>query len=455
MEGIVNTVAFTVFLVRLEGYMVNLALPTIASRFGAAPSDVSWVILSYLLFMTSAMLVAGKLADRLGLRRLFLTGYAVFSAASLLGGCAPTLTVLEAARALQGIGAAMMITTSFALVVHHVPPQRRGWAFGLCALANSLGIMAGAPLGGFVTGAFSWRGIFFIKVAVGALVFAMARRSLPADEAPPPASRLLPFDWAGGAFSFLFLSTLVFGLDSAVTNGLASWGVILTLLVSLTALGAFIYSESRAADPILRLRVFQGTGFFLANATTILGVAILAGGNFLLPFYLERLKGLTPQYTGAVMMIYSIVYMPLGLISGSLTDRFGPRPIATAGLLIAFPAPLLFALTLDGGGVMPAVVYLVLLACAYGFFFAANNTLVLGLSPPGEQGIAAGVYSTVINVGMILGVCLFEGVFTLAGGPAEAAPVPSRPFAAAFTAGAATGLGAFLLSLWGLLKAKR
>ncbi|HQB14687.1 MAG TPA: MFS transporter, partial [Syntrophales bacterium] len=141
----VFSIAFAVFMVRLDGYVVNISLPTLARHFQAGANEVSWVVLSYLLVMTGSTLIFGKLVDRLGLKKIFLGGYGLFTLSSLLCGLAPTILLLDAARALQGAGGAMMVTAGMAGIPHYLPKNIVGWAFGICSLANSLGIMVGAP----------------------------------------------------------------------------------------------------------------------------------------------------------------------------------------------------------------------------------------------------------------------------------------------------------------------
>ncbi len=164
---VILCIAFAVFMVRLDGYIVNISLPTIARYFQVGTSEVSWIVLIYLLVMTGCMLILGKLGDRFGLKRIFLMGYLVFSVSSLFCGLAPTIHTLDLARAVQGVGGAMMIVSAFAIVSRLLPEHLTGWAFGVCSFANSLGIMVGSPLGGFITGFFSWKWIFLINVPIG------------------------------------------------------------------------------------------------------------------------------------------------------------------------------------------------------------------------------------------------------------------------------------------------
>jgi len=414
LRWIVFSVALAVFMVRLDSYVVNISLPTMARYFRVGTGEVSWVILSYLLVMTGSTLIFGKLVDRLGLKKVFLGGYGLFTLGSLCCGLAPTIYLLDAARCLQGAGGAMMITSGMAGIPHYLPQHIAGWAFGICSLANSLGIMVGAPLGGFITGFFTWQWIFILNIPIGIMAVMLGRKYLPPDPPVPVAPPGFRFDVGGSILSFIGLSALVFALSRGNVAGWTSLTILASLAAGGAALSGFYSLERRAGDPILNLKLFRNREFSFAIATTMLALMLLSGGNFLVPFYLEIIKGLSPEHVGAVVMIYSVVYMPIGPYAGKLSDRISPRRLCTGAMAVAFIACLLFALTLPLAGILPIIVYLTLLAVAYAFFFPANNHLVMALAPPDHQGSASAIYSTVMNVGMVLGVCLFEGTFAQA-----------------------------------------
>jgi EmrB/QacA subfamily drug resistance transporter len=416
IRWIVFSVAFAVFMVRLDGYIVNISLPTLARNFHVGTSEASWVILSYLLVVTGSTLIFGKLADRIGLKKIFVWGYGFFALGSLLCGLSPTIYLLDSARCLQGVGGAMMITSGMASIPHYLPKNIAGWAFGICSLANSLGIMVGAPLGGVITGFISWRWIFLINVPVGLLAIMIAKRSLPADQTRPPLLLVedRPFDVFGSVLSFIGLAALVFALSRGDAEGWQSGLILTAFAVAGSSLLAFYLRERTVSDPILNLKIFRNRDFSFAVLTTLVALMLLSGGNFLIPFYLELIKGLRPEHVGAVVMIYSVVNMPIGPFAGRLSDRINPRRLCTVAMLLAFISCLVFALTLSMTGLFPVILYLVLLAISYALFFPANNHLVMSLAPEESQGTASAIYTNTMNVGMVLGVCLFEGAFSQA-----------------------------------------
>jgi len=412
IRWIVFSVAFAVFMVRLDSYIVVISLPTLARYFQVGTSEVSWVILSYLLVMTGTTLIFGKLVDRIGLKKIFVWGYGLFTLGSLLCGLSPTIYLLDAARCLQGAGGAMMITSAMASIPHYLPKNIAGWAFGICSLANSLGIMVGAPLGGLITGFLSWHWIFLINVPVGILAIVIVKRSLPADQSRSPLVESQPFDVSGSILSFVGLTALVFALSRGDDEGWQSELILTAVAVAGASLLAFYLRERSTRDPILNLKIFRNRDFSFAVITTLVALMLLAGGNFLIPFYLELIKGLRPEHVGAVVMIYSVVYMPIGPFAGRLSDRINPRRLCTVAMFLAFIACLIFSMTLSLPGLFPAVLYLVLLAVSYALFFPANNHLVMALAPEESQGTASAIYTNTMNVGMVLGVCLFEGAFS-------------------------------------------
>jgi len=458
VRWVVFSVAFAVFMVRLDGYVVNISLPSLARYFQVGANEVSWVVLSYLLVMTGSTLICGKLVDRVGLKKIFVGGYGLFTLGSFLCGISPTVLFLDAARCLQGAGGAMMITGGMAGIPRYLPRHIVGWAFGVCSLANSLGIMVGAPLGGIITGFLSWRWIFLINIPVGITAFIISRRNLPADPGAATVPAKPTFDIAGSILSFTGLTALVFALSMGNGMGWTNMIIIAALSVAFFSLTAFFLQEKSTRDPILKLSLFRDRNFSLATLTTLLALMLLAGGNFLVPFYLEIVKGLRPEHVGAVVMIYSLVYMPIGPYAGKLSDRCDPRRLCTIAMLLAATACVVFAVSIPLPGLTPVVVYLILLAVAYALFFPANNNLVMTLAPSENQGAASAIYTNVMNVGMVLGVCLFEGMFSHslpaglslrdlpAGADSENLTAVSAAFQSAFLVGAFFSIAAFVAS---------
>jgi MFS family permease len=294
--------AFAAFMVRMDGYIVNICLPTMARYFQAGTGAISLVVLAYMLVLTSTMLAMGSLGDRFGLKRLILTGYAVFTIGSFFCGFSSSLAGLVLSRGLQGLGGAMLITAGFAIIPRFLPKEMTGWAFGIIATATSLGILVGAPLGSYIAAYLSWHWIFYINVPLGVVAFWFTWRILP-DDGPAASATSPSFDAIGAVLSVIALITFTM---TVVARGKGGW---LIPVVCVLSFAAFILNEKRHASPLLDLGLFRNKIFAWANLMTFLMMSVLAGLNFLFPFYLEVVQGL------AVSMSCSVVHAATGCVN--------------------------------------------------------------------------------------------------------------------------------------------
>jgi len=453
--GIVLSICFAAFMATLDSYIVTISLPVIARDFGVGPGPASWVVLSYVLLLTAAMLIVGKLADRIGLKRVFLFGYGTFLAGSALCGIAGNLPLLVAARALQGVGGAMLTIPAYALIPRHVPQGIRGRAFGLLATAAALGLAVGAPAGGVITGYLSWNWIFLINIPLGIPAILLARKALPDDspkgEAAEAAGR---FDLPGALLSFAGVLLLVLTLNRGNGLGWNSPPVIAGLAGSALLAAAFVVREQRTANPLVDPALFAVRDFTRATLGASLAFLVLAGSNFLLPFYLQRLKGLSPQSAGFMLLLYSLAYLLVSPLAGRAADRGGSARLCFLGTLSAAAACGFFALSLSISGIAPVALFLAWLGASYGLFFSPNTTLVMTAAPPDRQGVASGVFSVISRLSIVLGVSLFETLFSrfapgAGSGAAAAGSVPvhlENGFRAAYILGALLCLGASLFA---------
>jgi EmrB/QacA subfamily drug resistance transporter len=409
---IVFNVCFAAFMATLDSYIVNVSLPSIARYFSITISTVSLVVLSYLLSLTSMTLIVGKLADTFGLKKIFTLGYLVFTLGSLLCGLSWTIYLLIASRFIQGIGGAMIIVSGYAIVARYLPGDIRGWAFGYLAVVAALGITVGTPLGGIITGYFSWHWIFLINVPVGIIAAISGYRSLPGEEKAAGAVRRAPFDRRGAFLSFIGILALIFALNYGQEAGWKSPCIIVAFLITVISLALFIREQKRSADPLLDLTILRSRPFVFALLAAVAAIMILSGSNFILPFYLELDRGLQPQQAGLVLMIYSIMCMIVAPLAGRASDRVRPVFLCMAALFSAAAACNVFSLTLHCRGLLPVIVFLAWYGASNALFLSPNNNLVMGLAPEHKQGTASGVFNLVGRLGMVLGVCVFETVFS-------------------------------------------
>jgi EmrB/QacA subfamily drug resistance transporter len=451
---LVLSICFAAFMATLDSYIVTISLPVIARSFGVGPGTVSWVVLSYVLFLTATMLVVGKLADRIGLKRIFLIGYGTFLAGSALCGVSGNLPLLVAARALQGVGGAMLTVPAYALIPRHVPERIRGWAFGLLATAAALGLAVGAPAGGVITGYLSWNWIFLINLPIGIPAILLARKVLPDDEVRSEGDACGPFDLPGALLSFAGVLLLILTLNRGRELGWVSPPVIAGLAGSALLAALFVVRESRVEDPLVAPALFAARNFTRAAVGAGLAFMVLAGSNFLLPFYLQRLKGMPPRDAGFLLMLYSAAYLAVSPLAGRAADRIAPAWLCFLGTLSAAVACGFFALSLSSSGLAPVALFLVWLGASYGLFFSPNTTLVMGAAPLDAQGSGAAMFSVISRLSIVLGVSLFETLFSQfapeTGSGAAAGTVSSSDlqagFRAAYILGAALCLAASLFS---------
>lgn len=408
---IVLSVAFAAFMCTLDNLIVNISLPTIAQHFNVSTSIVSRIILVYLLFLTSTVLLFGKLADRHGHAKVFCWGYGLFSFSSLLCGLSPSINILILSRCLQGIGASILFAIGPAVIARYLPCELRGWGYGLITTAASVGLSLGAPLGGLITSYLSWHWIFLINVPVGIVALIVLKRVFPAEPRKEPTGE--GFDYAGAILSVIWLVALMYFLNMGQEHGWLSPVIFISLALAVSFLVAFIIHEKRFHDPLISFELLGDGSFFFANAANLCAFALMAGNSFIMSFYLIQFKELKPDEAGFIMMSYSIVVMFVGPWAGRMCGRIPPRRLCIIGMMSATAACIFFAVFLKQAGVYPAIGFLMWLGLSYGFFISPNNTQIMNLAPEHHQGSASGVLKTLTNLGAMFGVCLFETIYTL------------------------------------------
>ena len=409
---ILFSIAFATFMVNVDSYIVNISLPTISSYFRADTASVSWVVMSYQLTVTGLLLVFGTLGDRIGIKRLFMLGYGLFTVSSLLCAMSPTLGWLVAGRALQGIGASVLYALTPAMVPKFLPPDMRGTAFGTLATVAALGITLGTPLGGLLTGILSWHWAFLINLPIGLAAMLVCHRVLPDDQPLQGGIKLPAFDYAGSALSFIGLLSLIYMLSRLDSTSARSPVVIAALSIFLVSSAAFVLWERLTPHPLLDYSLFRDRSFNLGNLANFLCLSFLAGHNFIIPFYLIIIKGLPTEKAGSVFLLYSLVYMGVGPLAGKLTKRISPRTLCSAALGLGVIVSLGFSVLLRNDGMLAVYAYFVGMALVMATFIPANNTLVMGMAPHGKQGVVAGSFRMIGRVGMTFGICLFQALFT-------------------------------------------
>jgi DHA2 family methylenomycin A resistance protein-like MFS transporter len=397
------------FAITLDALVVNVALPSIRHDLGGGITGLQWVVDGYTLMFAALLLSAGSLSDRVGARRAFGTGMAVFVVASAACSVAPDLGVLIAARLLQGAGAAVMMPSSLTLIREAYPDQvRRGRAIGVWTVAGAVAAGAG-PVAGGALNLVSWRMIFFINLPVGAVaLFFLAR----AGRSP---RREVPFDWAGQILVVLAMSALTYGVIEVGADGFGAWDVQVALAGSVAALAAFIAVQARAAHPMVPLDLFRSRTVVIASGTGFAFMTGFYGTVFLYSIYLQQSRGLSPLATGLVFVPSSVASVFGSPLSARLAERFGPRvPIVGGMVIMGLGLAVLAAVTASAPVWLLAVLRIPIGIC--GPLAMQPTTVVLLESVPAHRsGVASSVFNTSRQLGGALAVAVFGALLATRG----------------------------------------
>lgn len=454
-RSVVLVVGLGLALLRFD-FSLNIALPAISAALGEELSGVQWAIAVYLLVQVALLPLCGALSDRTGHRLVYLAGLAAFSASAAVAATAATLPHLLIGRALQGVGAAMLLAAGPALIVATLPPEQRGRALGYVGAAQGWGQIVGPTLGGVLVDIFGWPAIFSVRIPVGVGLLILAWLLLPA---PTRGRAAAPLD-AAGALSLGFGATaLLYGLNRLSTQGLAP-EVVVAFALGLAALVAFVGVERRAPAPLLPLRLLRSRPFAAANLSWVLAWVAIFGIWLLLPFFLVRALGLPAGSGGLLLAVVALGMAAAPVPFGAWADRRGPRAPGLASLTAALVGLVVLA-RLDAHSPWPAVALgLALVGCGIGGFQATSNALIVQLFGPREIGVASGVVSLGRNLGVVTGVVVASSVFSVREAAHRAAGAASGSAAAdgsafvlahqdAFLAAASLMGGALAAYLWG------
>jgi EmrB/QacA subfamily drug resistance transporter len=387
----------------VDSTVVNVALPLIQNQLGASAAQAQWIVEAYALFFSSLLLVGGILGDRLGRRRVFVAGVILFAVASIACGLAPTVGALVASRAVQGVGAAVMVPGSLAILGAAFSSSERGRAIGTWSALTSVATAVGPLLGAWLVQTISWRAAFFVNLPVAAAVAVIASARVP-ETRDPQAQRP---DVAGSVLATLGLGGLIFGLIESADRGWSDRLVLLSIAVGVVALGAFVLEERRSPEPMIPPAFLRERTFVAANLLTLFLYAGLGAALYFLPFDLIQVQGFTPLEAGSSVLPLVILLFALSRWSGALADRIGPRWPLIAGPTIA---ALGFALlAVPGVGASYAKGFLPGL-CAVGLGMAITvaplTTTVLNSVDARRSGIASGINNAVARVAGLLAVAV-------------------------------------------------
>ncbi len=446
MRWALNGLSLSMLLSSLGTSIANVALPTLAKSFTASFQEVQWVVLAYLLAITTLIVSVGRLGDIVGRRRLLQAGIVLFTLASIACGGSNTLWLLITARAVQGLGAAIMMALTMAFVGETVSKERTGSAMGLLGTMSAIGTALGPSLGGVLIAGWSWRALFLLNVPLGVLAFSLVRHHLPGDRRRSKAERPR-FDHAGTLLLAVTLTTYAL----AMTLGRGHVGRLNLALLLAAAMGGalFLHAEKRAASPLIQLSLFRNprlsANLVMSGLVSTVVMTTLVVG----PFYLSQALGLDAAVVGMVMSVGPLVAALTGVPAGRIVDGFGTQRMTLVGLTGMAAGCFLLSMLPMAAGIAGYIAAISIITAGYSLFQTANNTAVMTAIPPQHRGVISGMLNLSRNLGLITGASVMGALFAFAAGNTQLTQVPSASVAAGmrFTFAVAAGLSLFSVAI--------
>lgn len=411
---LLGAMALGVVMDGIDSAIVNVALPSLASEFSTDTGTIAWVIITYLLMMAGLLLVFGKIADQGRAKILFLAGFTIFTIGSAICGVAPVLEVLLGARALQGIGAAMIAAVAPLLCIRYLPKDMLGTAFGVIAATASIGFAVGPAIGGVIMQYLSWHWIFLINIPIGIVGVLFASRVIPADE-PGTGRRAASFDYPGAILLFACMVFWVFVLEEMPARGAADSGLLTFVALGLICTGLFVARQLTTKEPFLNIRIFASWQFSSVLAAFLLINIVFTGILYLLPFYLTSGMQFDLMTCGLFLLIPPAVIAIASVPFGRWSDRTGRRrPFAILACAIVVVYCAYFAVISPEYGIWPLIFGFILMGAAFGVGSAPASSRIIEKAPKGEESTASSIVMTIVYFAGMLGTASYAAIFTLA-----------------------------------------
>ncbi|WP_445152355.1 DHA2 family efflux MFS transporter permease subunit [Baekduia sp. Peel2402] len=433
-------VSVALFMVTLDNLVVSTALPTIRVDLDASLESLEWTVNAYTLAFAVLLMTGAALGDRFGRRRMFGIGVALFTVASAAAALSPSTNALVAARAAQGVGAAIVLPLTLTLLSEAVPVAKRGLALGAWSGISGLGVALGPVVGGAVVDGISWHWIFWLNVPIGLALVPLSARLLTESHGPAKA-----LDLPGIGLAGFGLLGVVFGIVRGEALGWTSASIVASIGLGLALLVAFVAWERRAPAPMLPMRFFKSRAFSATNGTSLAMFFGVFGSIFLLSQFFQTTQGLSPLESGLRVLPWTIMPMFIAPVAGLLSDRIGARPLMASGLALqAIAIGWLAAVTTPDVAYSSLIAPFILAGTGMALVFAPAANSVLGSVKPEEAGQASGATNAIRELGGVLGVAVLASVFTANGGY-ESPQAYVDGMTAALPIGAAVlGLGALV-----------
>ena len=401
------------FMAPLDGSIVTIAIPSIASSMMIGLETVVWIPLAYLLVLTVLLINVGRLADLRGRKHSYILGFIIFTAGSVLCGASATGLQLVIFRAVQGIGAAFIASNSPAIVTESFQSWERGKALGINAMAVYAGLMTGPVIGGILVQSYGWRSIFYVNVPIGILVVGLASLKLKEMRTSSTSER---FDFAGAATLSVALASFLTALTLGGSFGWESIPTMSLLLATGSAFLLFLYVESRLSRyPTFDLSLFTENRLFAAaNTAALLNYIAVSGVTLMISIYLQDVRGFPPQSAGLFLIAMSVAMAMLSPLSGWLSDRFGSRTLSSLGMVIVTVGLLLLSQLKLASSVNDIVLRLTLLGVGFGLFSSPNTRAIMSAVDRRKLGVASGTLSTMRSTGQSIGLAMVGAIIAAA-----------------------------------------
>ena len=398
---------FALFMIMLDNTVVNVALPAIKADLGISQAELEWVVTAYALTFATLLLTGGKVGDLLGRRLIFMIGLLVFTLSSLFCGLSGSAPELIAARAVQGVGAALMMPSTLSIISATFAVRERGTAIGIWAGVSAMALAIGPLLGGIITEHISWNWIFYVNVPIGAAGILAAIFVVPESKDTSREQRL---DVPGLLTSGIGLLALVYALIEANQYGWASGRIVGLFVVAVVSLAAFVFLEMRQRLPMLDLSLFRSGTFAGANLVAILVTLAMFGIFVFFPIYMQTFRGWSPTQAGAALLPWTVMIVIFAPIAGKLSDRVGSRWLIAGGMTtVAVCCLLLSTVNLHSSfwHMLPAFL---LGGLGMSFVMTPMSAAAMGAAPVAKAGVASGVLNTFRQVGVALGIAIMGAI---------------------------------------------
>lgn len=413
---VLTCLSLSLLLSSLSTSIANVALPVLVQEFSASFQQVQWIVIAYLLSITTMIVGVGKLGDRMGRKRLLLTGLFLFTLASVLCGIATSLSLLIAFRAMQGLGAATMMVLSLAFVREMVPKEKFGQTMGLLGTMSAIGTALGPSLGGFLISGMGWQAIFFVNLPLGVFASLLVGRYLPEDQ-PQKKTKAMDFDYTGT----LLLALTLAAYALAMTIGHGHFGKLnaVLLLTAILGLVLFIWTERKAGSPLIQLPAFRNPVLSAGLIMNVLVSTVMMATLVIGPFYLSAALGLNQALVGIIMSVGPLISILSGVPAGRLVDHFGTSSSVIIGLIMMAVGSFMLSAFSGILGIAGYIIAIAILTPGYQLFQAANGTSVMRDVVPEQQGLMSGLLNLSRNLGLITGASFMGAVFSVASGTNE------------------------------------